>query len=68
MSNAWRDRGTRCGSFIFIFSAGMFHSAVSRSISDHSAVVVPRVGQRAGAKLHGTLDHERAFIAIYGAE
>lgn len=33
----WRESGTWCGLRIFIFSAGMVHSAVSKSISSHRA-------------------------------
>ncbi len=36
-SIAWRDRGTICGCFIFIFSAGIDQIRTSRSNSDHSA-------------------------------
>ncbi len=34
---AWLDSGTRCARRIFIFSMGMHHTALSTSISDHSA-------------------------------
>ena len=37
MASAWRDSGTRWGRRIFIFSAGIRHSALSTSNSFHSA-------------------------------
>jgi hypothetical protein len=37
IARAWRDNGTRWGCRIFIFSAGMRHSAASKSTSFHSA-------------------------------
>lgn len=36
-ANACFAGGTMCSTFIFIFAAGMCHSAFSKSISDHSA-------------------------------
>lgn len=37
MASAWGASGTRCGRLIFIFLAGMRHSASGRSNSAHSA-------------------------------